>query len=309
MDKIIFDVINYIKDNHFNSELINWNKILKSSEKIKTYKELTILLDKYIYPKLKDPNFNYVIELNNKSLSRNNKIEYRKSKFKPYYTKPETKFGILPVVQILENNILYINAPKTQDISLLQEYFNIINNGLKNWRKYSGIIFDLSECIGGYYAPIIAPFHQIFGKTIVAHGFNNNNNKNCFTHILKKGIKKNISSWIKQIDFNPKKIYDNIDSPIKIAVIISSYTSGAGELATLFFKGRPNIKIIGEKTCGLNTWNHLASVNSNVNINISSAFIIDREGNTYSNNYEIKPDVITNNPIKKSIEYISQNNK
>ena len=305
MEKLFNEIIEYIKKNHFNSHLINWEKIEK--EEINTKKDIVIYLEKKLLPKLRDNHHsNFRININNRIYTNRYNHIYRKSLFKKYYIKPEKYFSEIPQIKVF-NNILYINAPRTWNQEYWIEYYNIINNALKNYQNYNGIIFDLSECLGGYYAPIIAPFYQIFGKTIIAHGYNQNFKTNCFTHILVKGKNNDPDSWIKQIKFNPNKISDNKQSSIKIIIITSSYTGSAGEFATLFFKNRNNVIIIGEKTAGLTTWQNIHYLKSDPKsyLNIGIAFSIDRNNLSYNKKFYIKPDYITSNPIKKAIKLIN----
>ncbi len=311
MYKLVVEVLDYIKDNHFNSHLIAWDKIYNYVHKIKNKKDLCMLLDKYILPKLNDNNHsNFGIVYKDKICKRSYKISYRKSKFKKYYSKPEKYFSEKVEIKMLENNILYINAPRTWNQDYWIEYYKKITEAFKDYKKLKGIIYDLSECLGGNYIPIIAPFHQIFGRTIVAHGYNKNNDNLCFTHILKKGKLNDIDSWISQIRYNPNKLTDNRSSGVKIAVIVSAYTGSAGEFAAMFFKDRPNVRIFGEKTAGLSTWQNMYNIkNDNGSyLNIGLAYAVDRSGYRYESNFHLLPDVKTSNPIKKAIKYILSSN-
>lgn len=281
--------------------------IEKAIGKIKTKKELCIFLDKYLIPRLHDnAHSNFKIYDKNKMYTSTHNPVYRKSLFKKFYNKPHIYFSSEPEIKILETNILYINAPRTWEPEYWVNYFKIINGALKKYKKYSGIIFDLSECLGGNYAPIIAPFHQIFGRTIIAHGYNKNVESNCFTHILKKGKISDPDSWIKQVEFNPKKFSDNKTSLVKIAVIVSAYTGSAGEFAALFFVNRPGVKIIGEKTTGLATWQNIHWLESDEKsyLNTGLAFVIDRNAKSYDTKFYVEPDIKTSTPITKAIEFI-----
>jgi hypothetical protein len=310
MNKIVNEVIEYIRQTHFNSHFVAWNKISKSTDKIKSKKDLAIFLDKYLLGKLHDKYCsNFKIYDGNKMFTSTHGMTYAKSLFMKPYVKPQNYFSTEPAIKLLENNILYINAPRTWDSEYWVDYFKTINFALKKYNKYSGIIFDLSECLGGNYAPIIAPFHQIFGRTICVHGYNKNSPSNCFTHVLKKGKITDPDSWIKRVPFNPKKISDNRTSPVKIAVIISAYTGSAGELAALVFTGRPGVKIIGEKTAGMTIWKtpHYLKTDPKSSLIIPDAFVVDRTGKPYETNFSIKPDIKTLNPITKAIEFITTN--
>ncbi len=308
MEKLVGEIIQYIKKTHFNSHLISWGSIEKAQGKIKTKKDLGIFLDKYLIPRLKDnAHSNFKLYDGAKLYTSTHKPVYAKSKFKKHYLKPQKYFSEKPEIKILESNILYINAPRTWEPDYWVDYFKTINYVLKSYKKYSGIIFDLSECLGGNYAPIIAPFHQIFGRTIIAHGYNENAPSNCFTHILKKGIISDPDSWIKQIPFNPKKLSDNRTSPVKIAVIVSAYTGSAGEFSGLFFKGRPGVKIIGEKTAGLCTWQniHWLKTDPKSYLNTGQAFVIDRDGISYDKKFYLTPEIKTATPITEAIKFIN----
>ncbi len=293
MNKIIDEVINFIKKNHFNSHLINWIIVKEKVKNIETIQDFRIFLDKYILPKLKD-NFHSRYQLEG----------IRSKDHKTTNTLEKTK-NPMPYKKIIDNNILFLYIPTTpwyENHELVKKYYNKINESLQDYKKYNGIVIDLSECNGGDYFNIVAPFYQIFGKTIIAHGFNKNNKKNCFTHVL-------IKDDIIEKKFNPNKITDNKESPIKIAVIVSSYTRSAGEFATLFFQNRENVKIIGEKTGGMTTWQNVHQLNTinNSNLNIGLAFAIDRNNKHYDKKYYIKPHIMTDEPLKESIKYILKN--
>jgi len=307
MDQIVSEVINYIRENHFNTHLISWGAVEKAKGKIKTKKDLGIFLDQYLIPKFRDnAHSNFKLYEGSKMYTSTHTPVYSKSLFKKSYVKPEKYFSEEPDIRILESNILYINAPRTWNQDYQVDYFKTINNALKKYKKYSGIIFDLSECLGGNYAPIIAPFHQIFGRTIIAHGYNKNSESNCFTHILKKGKLSDPDSWIKQVPFNPKKFSDNKTSLVKIAVITSAYTGSAGEFAALFFANRPGVKIIGERTAGLATWQNIHHLDSDPKsyLNIGLAFPIDRNAKAYDTKFYVQPDIKTPNPITEAIKFI-----
>jgi hypothetical protein len=309
------EILNYIKNNHFHTNLIKWSKIdlspnSKLYNKINSIKDISLFLNKYIFPKLKD-NYHSTFRLydGDKKYSTNHKRKYRKSGFIKYYKHPEQHFSEIPTIKILENNILYIKAPRTWNFSYWNKYFDIINNAMKKWNFYNGIIYDLSKCLGGYYVPIIAPFYQIFGKTIVTHGYNNYNSKQSFTHVLIKGKNNNIHSFIKETKFNKKYLKNKKSkkevSPIKIGVIVSSYTGSAGEFSTLFFMNRKNVKIFGEKTANMTTLQNLHTLSDKKStLNIGLAYAIDRNGKKYNNKFYIKPDVTTKKPIEKAIKYI-----
>ena len=150
MELIVNEVIDYVQQSHINSNLVDWGKIIKAKNNIKTKKALGDFLDKYLLEKLQDNNLsNFKITDKNKIFSSSYVHKYAKSQFKKYYAKPQNYFAETPDIKIFENhNILYVNAPRTTNPDYWVQYFKILNTVLKNYKQYAGIIFDLSECIG-----------------------------------------------------------------------------------------------------------------------------------------------------------------
>jgi hypothetical protein len=316
-----YDQLNYIidviKQYHFNNKKVNWKSIKNriKNTTLDSSNDIGIFLARHIFPLLKDNDHsNFKIKIKHKwydkyhfnnalSLDYNDK-SYKRKEYA--CVDPEKEFDYKPKYKILrKENILYIKAPRA--FGEYFDYFVDIKDYLRNYENYDGIIYDLSECYGGSYAEIISPFYQVFGQTQIFSGISHH--LDCsFTQILVRPNNPDDPwSYIKEIKYNKKdKLHDEhsyiFDS--KIAIIVSSYTGSAGELATLFFTNRPNCKIFGEKTCGLTTLQSVNKICKDIELNMGVSYLIDRNKKHYNTDFFVTPDTNTKNPYDKAVQWI-----
>lgn len=202
-----------------------------------------------------------------------------------------------PTISV-KNNILYVHLPEfTGSKSQAKEYATSIYNKIAK-QKYTGIIIDLSNNLGGDIGPMLAGTSSIIpnGKifSIVSSSGETINVS------LKGSVTDNMGSNI-----NLGKITKINDTPI--AVIQNRWTASSGELTDLALMNNSKVKTFGEESAGYTSINSTYYMYNGTQINITTDKIKKNNGKTLFNS-KIKPDIATKEPITKAKEWITTHN-
>ena len=80
--------------------------------------------------------------------------------------------------------------------------------------------------------------------------------------------------------------------------------ASSGELIAISFIGRENTRSFGASTCGLSTSNSPFKLSDNYSLNLTTAYLADRNNNLYG--ITVDPDIVTTNEdiIQNAVEWI-----
>jgi carboxyl-terminal processing protease len=107
-------------------------------------------------------------------------------------------------------------------------------------------------------------------------------------------------------------------SDVPVVVLIGAKTASSAEALALAFRGRKKSIMIGEPSAGLTTSNNSYPLSADVTLVLSTGYMTDRNGNTYSG--AIQPDILVEGnddfydlqkdlKVKKAIEWLQRNSK
>jgi carboxyl-terminal processing protease len=90
----------------------------------------------------------------------------------------------------------------------------------------------------------------------------------------------------------------------RVAVLIDNGVASSGEAVVVSFKGRPDTRSFGDRTCGLSTANALYPLSDGATLNITEATMADRTRTMYG--YSIQPDetVPTNEVVARAVAWL-----
>jgi C-terminal processing protease CtpA/Prc len=69
-----------------------------------------------------------------------------------------------------------------------------------------------------------------------------------------------------------------LDTPDRIAVLVSGRTASSGEVVVLSVKGRPNVRVFGTETCGLTTANDVFELSDGYILGLAVAQMVSSIG-------------------------------
>ena len=181
-------------------------------------------------------------------------------------------------VQLINENIGYINIPGILMIDLTQDSLNIETQKmydeivtLQKTKKIKGWVIDLRFNGGGNVFPMLAALHSLLGDNIMYNAIDNDG-INIGVHTLKDGgfyegkvLKAKAIPSIKP------------DTNIPVALLIGKLTGSSGEDIAVAFKNRENVTFIGENTYGFLTGNDLFELPYTVKIALTTSYITDAQ--------------------------------
>jgi hypothetical protein len=93
------------------------------------------------------------------------------------------------------------------------------------------------------------------------------------------------------------------DQP-RVAVLTDNGVASSGEAVVISFRGRPNTRSFGDRTCGLSTANAPYPMSDGATLNITEAVMTDRSRTRYG--YAVEPDetVPTSQVIDRAVEWL-----
>lgn len=228
----------------------------------------------------------------------------RKEKWQQMYEgiNPEVLSNPYPFQgKILENKYAFVSldgfsggdslAAKNYSDSL-QKLISVLYN-----EEPDGWIIDLRYNSGGWSPPMISGLGPILGLGIKAYSItiDRDTTEHFYAKNDKEYIKLTDSVWTFQ-------------KQLPIAVLIGENTGSAGELLTLAFRGNPKTQLIGQPTYGVSTDLMPILMPDSLQLNITSAAMIDR--NKKGNGGPIEPDELSKDALdsfKKAYEWIDNN--
>jgi len=165
----------------------------------------------------------------------------------------------------------------------IQDQADQIRNGLIEL-KAKGVnrwIVDLRYNGGGNMNPMMAGLAPLIGEGFVG-GSVDQNEKLFREYMIKEGQFYDTNNKVGEMSNQPK-----INVNEKIAILLSQYTISSGELVAIAFKGRDNVKFIGEHSGGLTTGNGFDQVTDDLVMVISQSIMSDRNHKIYDTNVPV----------------------
>ncbi|MGP1992913.1 S41 family peptidase [Zobellia laminariae] len=162
--------------------------------------------------------------------------------------------------------------------------------------EIKGWIIDLSNNYGGNMWPMYLGLAPLTGEGISGYFFDWEKNSSEWS------FKNNAVYNNEDIKLEIENSYELIKKPTKIAVLTSKMTASSGEAIVIAFKGLSSTKSFGQKTYGLSTGNVVYELSDGAKLVLTTTIMADRTKNLYGG--QITPDVLTNNPKGKAIEWL-----
>jgi C-terminal processing protease CtpA/Prc len=90
----------------------------------------------------------------------------------------------------------------------------------------------------------------------------------------------------------------------RVAVLIDNRVASSGEAVVISFKGRPDARSFGDRTCGLSTANALYPLSDGATLNITEATMADRTRTRFG--YSVHPDepVPANQLVERAVAWL-----
>lgn len=283
-------IYHFIKRNSIHKNNVNWVNIDKSFENKLSLAKTDIDTMKsfiYVFDQLKD--FHSSITYNGRQFS--NYPEFDDSTMKyliPLVNLSSQRTGIF-TARNLSDNFVYLQVPGVQawgnDITILAQK---LSDTLCKYISAAtrGIVLDLRLNDGGQFASMASGLSLLLGETYIGGGLN------IELRQLHKFSIKNHNLWINNHQMTNVAHRKNINlSELPVAILIGPNTRSSGSILAISFKGRKNTILIGESTAdGYTTGNEYFSFGSNLFLNLSTSFSIDRNKKVYRSS--VPPDIL-----------------
>ena len=260
------EIFNYIKKYSLFTKTLNWKNINTESKAL-VFKGNDSINDQIIYnfytKKLREAGDKHSFFITSKTINK----------------KSNSAIAELPQGEYLGNGIGWIKVPQLMIFNENKEieFANTIRSLIEKIDTENtiiGWIVDLRHNTGGTMWPMLDGLSALIENGTAGY-FVDGKTK---TPWLIENGKKNI---------NPYKIKNN---KVKIAVLIDGRTGSSGEMSAISFFGLPNVKSFGQKSAGYTTANKTFPLSNGSQLQLASAYIMDRTGKSYKE--DLTPDVI-----------------
>lgn len=288
-------VYTFMKYNSIHTNYANWtvvDSVFKT--KISAAKNLDDTMNCFVYvlENLNDVH-SYLI-LNNKSWGY-----YKASEDENFSRKVRDLYALAiktlntVKIQLLPDHIGYIRVPgfSIYGVDNVNYYSQALRDSVNRLieQKATKFILDLRLNSGGNLYPMIAGLSTFLGNKPVGYSIDSNDS------IVSTWEVKNGNFYMR--DYQLTSIADNKYKMEKCPLVIltSPLTASSGAMNAIVFKGRGNVKFIGEPTAsGYTTSNGYFQFAPNFTVNFATNFVADRNKNIYKDN--VVPDVYYEKP-------------
>ena len=288
--KTVLDtVLHYAKISYLHTENVNWEKLAEEvKQKAATAKNIKDLkpVFEYILNCMNDAHGSFIRSSDYARIATFTNWDYYN---KNSEDKRPRSADILKIINdrdlrfsyaLLEKNTGYLkitgiapNADKQQEAANIRNAIRELHGkGIDKW------IIDLRYNGGGNMNPMMAGIAPVLGNGFVGYLSNTTNDT-----LAKWTVRNGNFFWDSYMDI---QMADEpvIETPGKVAVLISRYTVSSGEFVATAFKGRRNTRFFGEETGGLTTNTNWVIIGNELIMSISSGVYCDRNGIMYSKN-------------------------
>lgn len=166
----------------------------------------------------------------------------------------------------------------------LKKKANVIQDTLckLNITGLKGIILDLRLNGGGSSVAMIGGLNSLYNEGLL------------FSFVMAGGKEQKVVKAKDYIIFNKDTLVKLKSkcprlNKVKLAVLISPYTTSAGEQIAISLEGRKNTIFIGERSRGMTTGIETIPLRKNLILDYATSYIMDRYGNTYT--HGVVPDL------------------
>ncbi|SIS47397.1 Peptidase family S41 [Zobellia uliginosa] len=201
--------------------------------------------------------------------------------------------------KIFDGQIAYLKIPAfNEDGEIAKKFATYIQSKITKLDRpeINGWIIDLSENYGGNMWPMYLGLAPILGEGISGYFLDWEKNS------AEWSFSNNTVYTGKDIKLEVENSYTLKKKAPKIAVLIGEMTASSGEAIAITFKGLPCTKFFGKNTAGLSTGNVVYPLSDGAKLVLTTTIMADRTKKLYGG--QISPDIITNNPKEKAIEWL-----
>jgi carboxyl-terminal processing protease len=285
----IDSIYSFIKRNSIHRNNVNWVDIDKGFEKKLSLARTdtdSIKSFIYVFEQLKDVHSS--ITYNGRQFA--NYPEFDDSTLKyliPLVNLSNQRTGSF-IAKILPENFLYLQVPGVQAWgSNVNVYAQKLSDTLCKYVSGTtrGIVLDLRLNDGGQFTSMASGLSLLLGETYIGGGVSID-----LKQLYKFTINKN-NLWINNNQMTTVIPEKNMNlSKLPVAILMGPNTRSAGSILAISFKGRKNTVFIGDSTAnGYTTGNDYFSYGSNLFLNLSTSFSIDRNKKVYK--LSVPPDI------------------
>lgn len=203
-------------------------------------------------------------------------------------TENDTSSWEMPIVKLLENNIVYIKLPAfsgnaEEGIKYAEKVLNALPDALK------GAIIDLRGNRGGNMYPMIAAVHRFLPDDVILK-FSSRKRPmsiNTFFVMQSVGLEKQTP----------------IDCPV--ALLTDDWTGSSGEAVLICFRGLENTRTFGLPTAGYCSCNQPFALPGGSQLVLTIGEDVARTGEVFCDD-PIAPDVLTESPFEDALEWLDK---
>lgn len=161
-----------------------------------------------------------------------------------------------------------------------------------------GWIVDLRGSGGGNFYPALAGIGPILGEGTAGYFIDPNYRRTPW------GYSNGAAFYDQTPVVQVSSPYELIHPNPKVAVLLDKGVASSGEAIAISFIGRDNTKSFGSSTCGLSTGNVAFDLSNNAFLNLTVAYMADRNKQKYG--VPVTPDVESDSQtiIQQAIEFI-----
>jgi C-terminal processing protease CtpA/Prc len=214
-----------------------------------------------------------------------------------------------PTAKNLGDNIAYLQIPGFNSLNnnVCNDFAQKIQNYIRALDSDSNIgwVVDLRENTGGNMYPMIAGLGPLLGNGILGYFIDKRENKTAWFYQDGIATTEGSKSIIKIAKF-----YTIKNKTARIAVIIGNKTASSGEMTTISFIGKSNVKLFGQSSGGYLTGNRPFALLDGSCIALAGCYVTDRTLKKYTN--FIVPDIITydfantDNSLKEAVKWLKK---
>jgi hypothetical protein len=272
------EVRNIVKQNSIYTNQLNWasidRDIVQLSKGLKTLNEAQILS-------------NYIID-QLKAIGDNHSFLQSKA-FAESYAK-ENVVNEQPIAKMLDHSIAYILIPAFGSVNdtVMKNFAQNIQQMIKKLdidNTVKGWVVDLRQNNGGNMHPMIAGLGPLLGNGTLGYFTSPKLRGDGSAWFYKNGTEGVGSTAVVKV----KDPYTVVDTNVKIAVLVGPQTASSGEMTTICFIGKSNVKLIGAATGGYTTANRGFQLKNGAYLYLASSYSADRNKKKYAG--KINPDI------------------
>ncbi|MCJ8210351.1 S41 family peptidase [Mucilaginibacter sp. RS28] len=273
------EVINIVKQNALYADSVDWSSVDKEmaelSKNVSSLDDAPIIAD-YVIGKLRkagDKHSFFQSKINAQKYASGNSVQQQ------------------PYSKLLEGGIAYLSVPGFESTSnnasvRFAEQIQALIRELDTKQDVKGWIVDLRKDSGGNMYPMIAGLGPLIGEGTLGY-FIDPKTKSDVGYPWFYNNGSSGANGIKGVTV--KEPYQVKTPGNKIAVLAGAGTASSGEMTTVCFIGKHNVRLFGQPTAGFITANQGFKLSTGAYLYLATSYVADRNHKKYLVN--IHPDV------------------